>query len=160
MKIMWLKRLYIIALVGIISPVWVSAQQSDEALVLKQIETLFDGMRAGDSSAVSKVFLPNATMQSISKDREGKTRLSSGSLAGFKNAVGTPHDQVWDERVANIKINVDGDMASAWVPYSFYLGDKFSHCGVNSFLFIRSQNGWKALSITDTRRGSNCAEEL
>ena len=157
---MSLKRLYIIALASILLPLSVNAQQSDNELILSQIETLFDGMRAGDSSAVSKVFLPNATMQSISKDTEGNTRLSSGSLTAFKAALGLPHDQVWDERVANIKINVDGDMATAWVPYSFYLGKKFSHCGVNSFLFIKSKKGWKALSITDTRRNSDCAEDL
>lgn len=157
---MLFKRLYIIALASIMLPLSVNAQQSDSELILKQIDKLFDGMRAGDSSAVSKVFLPNATMQSISKDREGNTRLSSGSLAAFKTAVGSPHDQVWDERVANIKINVDGDMATAWVPYSFYLEEKFSHCGVNSFLFIRSEKGWRAMSITDTRRNSDCAEDL
>ena len=136
------------------------AQSSDKQLILKQIETLFDGMRAGDSSAVSKVFLADATMQSISKDREGKTNISSGSLSGFKNAIGTPHDKVWDERVANIQINIDGDMGTAWVPYSFYLGEKFSHCGVNSLQFIKTSAGWKALSIVDTRRRTNCAEDL
>jgi ketosteroid isomerase-like protein len=136
------------------------AQNSDKELVLQQIETLFDGMRAGDSSAVSKVFMSDASMQSISKDREGNARISSSSLASFKNAVGTPHEQVWDERVANIQINIDGDMATAWVPYSFYIGDKFSHCGVNSFQFLRTENGWKAISIVDTRRRTNCVEDL
>ncbi|HCI72386.1 MAG TPA: hypothetical protein DHV30_18045, partial [Balneola sp.] len=39
----------------------VSAQNADKELILSQIETLFDGMRAGDSAAVSKVFTRNAT---------------------------------------------------------------------------------------------------
>jgi len=138
----------------------VNAQNSDREMILSQIETLFDGMRAGDSSMVSSVFTKDATMQSITKNRDGQTVLRQGSLAGFKNAVGTPHDDVWDERVANIKVNVDGDMAVAWVPYSFYLGDNFSHCGVNSFQFIRTSGGWKAISIVDTRRRTDCAEDL
>ncbi|HCT52686.1 MAG TPA: hypothetical protein DF712_09520 [Balneola sp.] len=138
----------------------VSAQNADKELILSQIETLFDGMRAGDSAAVSKVFTRNATMQSVFKNREGETVISSGSLQNFKNAVGTPHEQVWDERVANIQINVDGEMAVAWVPYSFYLGKDFSHCGVNSFQFAKTAEGWKAISIVDTRRRTNCAEDL
>lgn len=155
-----MKTLYFFALLMVFNSLDVKAQTVAKELILQQIETLFDGMRAGDSSAVSNVFLPDATMQSISIDREGNTRLSTGSIAGFKNAVGTPHDKIWDERVANIKVNIDGEMATAWVPYSFYLGDSFSHCGVNSFQFIKTKNGWKALSIVDTRRKDNCAEEL
>ncbi len=137
-----------------------SAQPSDKEQVLKQIETLFDGMRAGDSSKVAQVFTPDATIHSIFRDREGKVQFRAGSLNAFKNAVGTPHDQIWDERVANIKVNVDGDMAVAWVPYSFYLGDNFSHCGVNSFQFMKTPKGWKAISIVDTRRRTNCVEDL
>ena len=138
----------------------VKAQKTDREMILSQIETLFDGMRAGDSSAVSKVFTDNATMQSIFKNRDGNTVINSGSLMNFKNAIGTPHEQVWDERVANIQINIDGEMATAWVPYSFYLGDNFSHCGVNSFQFAKTSEGWKAISIVDTRRRTNCAEDL
>lgn len=136
------------------------AQKSDKELILSQIETLFDGMRAGDSSAVSKVFSSDATMQSISKDREGNTRISQGSLSGFKNAIGTPRNDILDERVGKIQINIDENLATAWVPYSFYIGDNFSHCGVNSFQFAKTSEGWKAISIVDTRRRTECIEEL
>jgi hypothetical protein len=138
----------------------VNAQKTDREMILSQIETLFDGMRAGDSSAVSKVFTPNATMQSISKDREGNTRISQGSLSGFKNVVATPRKDILDERVAKIQINIDANLATAWVPYSFYVGDNFSHCGVNSFQFVKTVDGWKAISIVDTRRRTDCIEEL
>jgi len=155
-----MRFLYLSVLIVLLTSVNLLSQSSDKDLVLEQIETLFDGMRAGDSTAVSSVFLKNASMQSISKDREGNTMISEGSLSGFKNAVGTPHDQVWDERVANIQINIDGEMATAWVPYSFYIGERFSHCGVNSFQFVKTVDGWKALSIVDTKRRTNCAEDL
>lgn len=155
-----MRFLFLSVLIVLLISVNIFSQSSEKELVLEQIETLFDGMRAGDSSAVSSVFIKNATMQSISKDREGITRISEGSLSGFKNAVGTPHDKVWDERVANIQINIDGEMATAWVPYSFYVGEDFSHCGVNSFVFVKTLAGWKAMSIVDTRRRTNCAEDL
>lgn len=160
MKRILMKSLLISIFIVFITSSLTFAQQNDKDLVLKQIETLFDGMRAGDSSAVASVFVKEATMHSIFKNQEGETILNQGSLASFKNAVGTPHDQVWDERVANIKIYIDGDLAVAWVPYSFYAGDNFSHCGVNSFQFMRTKSGWKSISIVDTRRRTNCAEDL
>ncbi|MBO6620645.1 MAG: nuclear transport factor 2 family protein [Balneola sp.] len=138
----------------------VNAQKTDREMILSQIETLFDGMRAGDSSAVSKVFSSDATMQSISKDREGNTRISQGSLSGFKNAVGIPRNDMLDERVGKIQINIDENLATAWVPYSLYVGDNFSHCGVNSFQFAKTGEGWKVISIVDTRRRTECVEEL
>ena len=160
MKKSFTKTICGLFLLPLIMSVSISAQNTDKELILSQIETLFDGMRAGDSAAVSKVFTKNATMQSIFKNQEGNTVINTGSLEGFKNSVGTPHDQVWDERVANIQINIDGEMATAWVPYSFYLGQNFSHCGVNSFQFAKTDEGWKAISIVDTRRRTDCAEDL
>jgi hypothetical protein len=48
-------------------------------------------------------------------------------------------------------------MAMAWVPYSFFLGDTFSHCGVNAMLLVRSREGqWRIQSILDTRRKEDC----
>ncbi len=139
-----------------------TAQQSeDQQAVMAQIEHLFDGMRAGDSSMVSSVFHADATMRSIGRNRQGNIQLFEGSLERFLQAVGTPHDDVWDERIANTVIQIDGNMAHAWVPYSFYLGENFSHCGVNSFQFFKTSEGeWKAISIVDTRRPDNCVEGL
>ena len=134
------------------------AQTGDEAEVQKVIEALFDGMRAADSSTVSAAFTTDAIMQSIHLNRDGNLVKSEGSLARFKQAVGTPHDQVWDERIAWFDIKVDADLASAWTPYQFYLGDNFSHCGVNSFQLMKTEEGWKIFHIVDTRRGSDCVE--
>ncbi|NRA10722.1 MAG: hypothetical protein HRT57_02055, partial [Crocinitomicaceae bacterium] len=80
------------------------------------------------------------------------------SLDEFITAVGTPHDKVWDERISNVIIHRDENLAQVWMDYSFYLGDKFLHCGVNSFQLISTKKGWKIISITDTKRNSNCAE--
>jgi hypothetical protein len=47
-------------------------------------------------------------------------------------------------------------MAAIWTEYSFYLGDKFSHCGVNSFQLFKDETGWKIIYIVDTRRKEGC----
>ena len=155
-------RLFVILLfVLFINNPGILAQQSeDKKAIMKAIETMFDGMRAGDSSMVSSVFRKDAIMKTIGRNSGGDIQLFNGSLNRFLQAVGTPHDQVWDERIANVKIKVDGDLGHAWVPYSFYLGEKFSHCGVNSFQFFREKEGWKAFFIVDTRRPDNCLEDL
>ena len=147
-----------IVIVLLLSSGAVFAQSGDSQEVQEVIESLFDGMRAGDSSAVSAAFTSDAIMQTIYTNREGELVKAEGSLGSFLTAVGTPHDQVWDERIGSYSINIDAELASAWTPYQFFVGDNFSHCGVNSFQLMKTGEGWKIFHIVDTRRGQNCIE--
>ena len=130
--------------------------QPENREVRATLDQLFTGMRTGDSSLVSRSFMPDATLQSVSTAPDGKIRVGKNAIAGFIQAVGTPHQEVWDERIYDLDIRVDGAMASVWAPYTFYLGEKFSHCGVNAFTLIKTESGWKIASITDTRRKDEC----
>lgn len=121
------------------------------------IDRLFDGMRAGDSTMVRSVFYSDVRMASISN--EGEATLTEAPVERFVRAVGTPHDKQWDERIYDVKIRVDGNMATAWVPFVFYHGGEKSHCGVNAFqLFKTKEDGWKVINITDTRKSNKCPE--
>ena len=129
--------------------------QSSETAVRAVIDNLFDAMRKGDGTAVGDLFHSSARLSSIGV-REGQPFIQVSAISDFVNAVGSPHDEVWDERIWDVEIKVDGNMASAWVPYAFYLGDSFSHCGVNSITFFNGTDGWQMTSITDTRRQNEC----
>ncbi|KYG83308.1 nuclear transport factor 2 family protein [Roseivirga echinicomitans] len=131
--------------------------QSDEDMIKETIMAMFNGMRKGDSTMVRSAFADNAIMQGIDKDRAGKTVVrDGGGLKNFLNAVGTPHDQIWDEQIEFGSILIDGAMASVWTPYEFHLGGKFSHCGVNSFQLFKGEEGWKIIYLVDTRRKDAC----
>ena len=130
--------------------------QSDEVIIKETIMTMFNGMRKGDSTMVRSAFADKAILQTINKARTGKAVVLDAGLKGFLNAVGTPHDQIWDEKIEFRNILIDGDLASVWTPYEFYLGDNFSHCGVNSFQLFKGENGWKIIYLVDTRRKDNC----
>lgn len=153
-----MKKILLPLLLAALMSLNVQAQSSAKAEVQKTIETLFDGMRAGDSSMVASAFTRDAIMQTVATNREGKVIKSSGNLAQFLTAVGTPHDQVWDEKIASYDIKIDADLATAWTPYKFYAGENFSHCGVNSFQLAKLDGAWKIVYIVDTRRRDNCIE--
>lgn len=150
-----MKKLMLILIM--LCPLLLQAQENSEEEAVRQvIEQLFDGMRAGDSSMVSQVFLREVQMQSIGATASGETRLITSDLTSFLNAVGTPHDEVWDERILSYNIQIDGAMASVWTPYSFYRGENFSHCGVNSFQLAKLKEEWKIIYLVDTRRREGC----
>lgn len=128
---------------------------ADEAAVMATVQRLFDAMRAGDSTAARSVFHPEATLASVSV-REGVPVVQRSPVDRFVQAVGAPHEQVWDERIWNPEVRIDGDLATVWMNYAFFLGDRFSHCGVNTFQLIRTSEGWKTFHLADTRRQSPC----
>lgn len=131
------------------------AQSEDEA-VKKPITALFDGMRKGDTTLMRSAFAPGANLQSIGKNKEGEVGVRTENIDKFIESIGKPHKDVYDERITYDMIKVDDNLAVAWTPYQFYVGDKFSHCGVNSFQLVKLNGEWKIQYIIDTRRKEGC----
>ena len=138
------------------APAPAAAQDGEEAAVMAVVEAMFDAMRAGDSAAMRAVLHPTATGASASV-RDGVSTLTrEESLDGFVQAVGTPHEEVWDERIWDTEVRVDGNLATAWMKYAFYAGEEFSHCGVDAFQLFKGEDGWKVFHVADTRRREGC----
>jgi hypothetical protein len=136
------------------------AAQNAPGDVMAVVKRLFDGMRAGDSGMVRSVFHPKTRMISASSTPGGETRLNiESSVDDFVKAVGTPHPEKWDERIWNEKVQIDGPLASVWVDYGFFLGARFSHCGIDHFLLVKSGAGagvWSIVELADTRKQEGC----
>ena len=136
------------------SPPPVQAQdQAGE--VRAAINQLFDGMRQSDSARVRAVFHPEARMASAVV-RDGVVTLRPDGPEGFIQAVGAPKEIIWDERISNLRIEIDGPLASAWMDYTFHAGTRLSHCGVNAMQLVRMPSGWQIVSLLDTRRREGC----
>lgn len=124
--------------------------------VKQSVETLFKGMFQGDSAMVHSVFWDDVRMYTSFTTAEGKEEFRKGSIENFLRAVGTPHEEPWDEQIWNLQISVDDNLAHAWMNYAFYLGDQFSHCGVNAIQLLKMDGKWKIVHLIDTRRKEGC----
>ncbi|MEQ9423587.1 MAG: nuclear transport factor 2 family protein [Cyclobacteriaceae bacterium] len=142
-------------IVALIAMSHVLFAQSDEDKILGVINQLFEGMRAGDSTMVRDVFHVEASLKTVI-EKGGQPILRNGSVDRFATAVGTPHDDVWDEPIWDTEIRIDGNLAQVWTKYALFVGDKFSHCGVDTFLLFKSEKGWKIFQLTDTRQYTDC----
>jgi len=129
----------------------------DSVLVHNAIIKLFDGMREGDSAKVHSVFYDNVRMLTSFRLKTGESKLNEDSLPGFLQAVGNGHQEIWDERISNTIIQIDGDLAQVWTDYSFFADRTFSHCGVDAFQLVKDKEGqWKIINLIDTRRKTGC----
>lgn len=134
------------------------AQQTDKDAVKQTINTMFDAMRKGDSTMLRSAFHKNIVFEGVANKKDGTVELETENPNDFIKAVGTPHKEIWDEQITFNDIKIDGDLASVWTPYKFYLGKTFSHCGVDVFQLMRTAAGWKIIYVVDTRRKGNCPE--
>ena len=138
------------------SPESKNEMSTDEAEVLKVVVYLFDGMRAGDSSMVSSCFYEQVDMFTSYTNKKGEAVFVKDDVQKFINAVGTPHEEVWDEKIWDTEIRVDGNLAQVWTKYGFYLDEKFSHCGVDAIHLTKTKDGWKIFHLSDTRQREGC----
>lgn len=136
-----------------------SGQSTTEEEVLLPIHQLFDGMRAGDSSMVRMAFHPTARLQTTFTNQEGKPQIHTGDLEKFLVSIGSPRDQIYDEQIWSYDVKIEDNLATVWTPYTFYLGEQLSHCGVNAFQLANTEEGWKIIQITDTRKKEGCQEK-
>lgn len=126
--------------------------------VMAPIERVFEGMKKGDSALVRSSFHPNARFHTVLTDtKTNQPVLRIDVPESFYKSVSTPHKDVWNELTWSPKIEVDGNLAQVWVPYAFYLGKTFSHCGVDVFSLFKDATGqWKIFFLADTRHKEGC----
>ena len=154
-----MRRFPVLLLAALLAPAPLLAQRdSTERAVMAVVTSLFDGMRAGDSAKVRAAFHPQAQLLTA-RVRDGQASVVVDTLDAFVRAVGTPHAEVWDERLRDTAVHVDGPLAVVWTGYAFYAGTKFSHCGVDAFQLARTAAGWRIVSLADTRQRTGCPEQ-
>lgn len=144
----------VLAVFFILMSSFIQAQTSEENLIKTAVNSLFDGMRTSDSVKINQAFSKTAILQTIKKNGEVKNE----NVKAFISNISKVQKGALDERITFSNILIDGSLASVWTPYEFYYLGKFSHCGVNSFQLVKTDNVWKIQYIIDTRRQDNCSK--
>ncbi len=140
----------------VITSIAYSQYSPEEKEIMKPIEDMFKGMATGDSALISKHFEKEITMVTVFKNKEGKAELRrENSLDGFLKAVAGKHEP-FNEPIWNVKIRIDGALALVSCDYAFYLGNTFSHCGMDAWQLIKRDEGWKIFHLVDTRQKEGC----
>lgn len=136
------------------------SQQIEDTLSA-QIDLFFNALETGDSALMRNIIHENIILTTTyAHPKTGQKVYRTEAKSDFLQAIGTPHTEKWEERVSNVEVKIDDNLAIAWMNYSFFVDDKFSHCGVNLFEFVKLDNIWVITHIIDTRRKNNCNESL
>ncbi len=124
----------------------------EEKAIKQSISTFFEGLQTSDTLKIQSVCHNEMKLQSImEKNTVGVLSYQSNSEF-FKSIAAIPKNVKIEERLLSYNIQIDGTMANVWTPYEFYINEKLSHIGVNSFTLLLENNIWKIVHIIDTRR--------
>lgn len=138
--------LFVFFLLGLNS----NAQKQD---VQRSIEIFFEGFHQKDTSLIKSVCADKMILQSISENSVKGNKLSNETPNEFyKSIASIPSTIKFKEKILSYNIQIDGTMAHVWASYEFYLNDKLSHSGVNTFTLFKEKDKWQIIYLIDTRR--------
>ncbi|WP_420399927.1 nuclear transport factor 2 family protein [Flagellimonas sp.] len=137
-----------------------ASSYDDKEDVKKVIESFFDGFHKQDSAAMKSLVADDVVLQTTGRNKEGKTLFRTEKFDKLISSITSIPDSIsFEEKLTSFSIQVDRTMANAWVGYEFWLNDKFSHCGINSFQLVNFDGEWKIIYLIDTRGRAGCLEE-
>ena len=127
----------------------ISAQEME---IKQSISLFFEGLQSADTLKIQSVCHKEMKLQSImEKNTIGNLSFETNEEF-YKSIASIPKNLKIEERILSYKIQIDGSMAQVWTPYEFYINEKLSHIGTNSFTLLLENNIWKIVHIIDTRR--------
>jgi hypothetical protein len=119
--------------------------------VTAPIYQLFDAMREHDQGKILAQFSSQALLQRITAKGEIiNTGVKKFALSISKNTAKL------DEHLLAVDIKQQNELASVWTPFAFYLNDKLSHCGSNSFQLVQINGEWKIHYLIDVTYLGDC----
>jgi len=127
-----------------------NAQKQD---VQRTIEIFFEGFHQKDTVKMQSVCSSKIILQSIIESAAKGNKLSDETANElYKSIVSIPSTMKFQEKIIRFNIQIDGAMAHVWAPYEFFVNDKLSHTGVNTFTLFKEKDTWKIIYLVDTRR--------
>lgn len=149
-----INKLTLLLAFAVVTPALVFAQLTsnrDDVAVRATIARFFAGMHTSDSAMVQAPFMPGAQLKSV-ENKQGVVSVRTEEIAQFAGLIGKYAKGSLDERLTGMDIKIDGDLATAWTPYEFFINGKSQYCGANAFTLVRMAEGWRIQAIIDTRR--------
>ncbi len=124
-----------------------------EDKILKVVEQFFEFMETQNVELGDSLMLDETVF--VAKNLENGTVSRFTKEDHIRNVASTEGivERIWDVNISN-----NDDLASVWTEYDFYVNGVFSHCGTNLFNLIMVNDDWKIAGAVFTVQRTNCPE--
>lgn len=129
-----------------------AADQNDKDEVVAVVNKLFAGMSGKNADEIAATMTADAKLIAA---QAGKVSAPVGPADFARRIASNPGRIV--ERIFNPTVLVRGRIAVVWADYDVYVDSKFGHCGIDSFMLLKTEAGWKISEIEYTSETQNCS---
>lgn len=127
------------ALLFVLTGLATIAVAQDEADVLVVADAAFERITADDSIGLADLMIDTAMIY-VGIEEDGEYRVATRTYEETRNrAIEVDlNERGWDPTIM-----VSGPIATVWYPYDIYIDGAWSHCGVDVFNLVRTNDGWR-----------------
>lgn len=133
------------------APLTSAPSAAEKDAIVAVVQKLFDAMTAKDPAAALTVLVPEGRFFVPREGAPPRTFTGQEFADSLAKQKATVRERFWDPEV-----RVRGSIATIWTPYDFWTDGKFSHCGIDAFDLIKTDQGWKISGGTYTVERTGC----
>lgn len=123
-----------------------SAQSVDARAAIAVADSVLVALSNGDHAALRRLTVDSAIVGGAGV-RNGVERVSIGSWARYTSRTGTSE---FTERGFEATALVRDRVAQVWMPYDLYIGKNWSHCGLDAFTLVKTEDRWRVVALIYT----------
>jgi len=147
-----MKRLALLILVSVLPLTGrsaASAASPEQAEVLRKVQGFFDALGTNDGEALKQLFVPGAQLTIAPRGGQPAIAVRQRTIEQQIESARTNKD-TFLERGWNPTVLIEGRIAMVWIPYDFHRNGTFSHNGIDVFVLMKLDDGWKIVSAAWT----------
>lgn len=118
------------------------------------VQAFFDAMTDRDERRMNSLLTPDGIIYGYRAGPDGLSIIRSTHQAFVDSLVAGEQRLV--ERFWEPQILLHDRMAVVWTPYDLYIDGVFSHCGIDNFSFLNTDDGWKITGIVFSMETEDC----
>jgi hypothetical protein len=122
------------------------ASDVDGKAAIAVADSVLVALSSGDNAALARLTLDSSVVGGVGL-RDGVERQSLRTWGLYINRTGP---STFTERGFDATARVQDRVAQVWMPYDLYIGDKWSHCGVDTFTLMKSEGRWRVAALIYT----------
>jgi len=133
-----------------------AAGSKDQQAVLAAVRTLLDGWREADAEKLERALHPDFREVTLHL-QNGEWNFTVVSRETLIKTMSKISKGMWDDRLVDPQVHVDGLIAVVWSHYRFTghwvdegVAHTAAHCGIETFQLYRIGPDWKIVNFADT----------
>lgn len=125
--------IFLVALIG-------NLNANENPKIEKVVSDFMDALNNNNAEIAKGIVMDDAFLTVVYK-KDNRTLKRDISMNDFISDIEKRTIKV-EEKIWNLKINVNENIASAWMDYDFHIEGKFSHKGSNVILLTKMNEKW------------------